>query len=55
MTSRIDGALYAVVRVHAVEDVHPALLRHGPMKLDGEDPARGWIANVRFADDGSVG
>ena len=56
VTSQIDGHLYAVVSVNAFEDVDPALLRRGPVSLDGETTEarlarrkRGWISNVTLA------
>jgi hypothetical protein len=55
VTSRIDGKLYAVVSVNALEDVDPSRLQHAPANFDGEDEAtrlarrtRNWIADVRF-------
>jgi hypothetical protein len=55
VTSRIDGALYAVVNVNCFVDVDPALLRTVPASFDGENPAdrlarrrRNWIGSVRF-------
>lgn len=57
VTSRIGGRLYAVVNVHTMEGVDPALLRHAPVSFDTEDEAtrlarraRGWIASVEFTD-----
>jgi len=57
VTSRIDGRIYAVVSVNAMEDVAPALIRRAPATFDGEDAAsrlarrkRHWIRRVRFAD-----
>lgn len=56
VTSEIDGRLYAVVNVNALEDVDPARLRRAPVSFEGEDIAsrlarrkRNWIADVRFA------
>ncbi|WP_395704043.1 GFA family protein [Aquabacterium sp.] len=39
VTSRIDGRLYAVVSVNALEGVDPALLKRAPASFDGEDEA----------------
>jgi hypothetical protein len=57
VTSRIDGRLYAVVNVNAMDGVDPALLKRAPVSFDGEDEpvrlarrARGWIPDVRFVD-----
>jgi hypothetical protein len=56
VTSRIDGHLYAVVSVNALEGVDPALLRRSPANFDGEGTndrlarrKRNWIANVEVA------
>ncbi len=55
VTSRIDGRLYAVVSVNALEGVDPALLKRASASFDGEDEAarlarraRHWIGDVRF-------
>jgi hypothetical protein len=55
VTSRIDGHLYAVVSVNALEGVDPSLLKRGSATFDGETEdarlarrKRGWIANVEF-------
>jgi hypothetical protein len=55
VTSRIDGELYAVVSIHALEGVDPALLRHAPADFEAENEAerlarrkRNWIARVEF-------
>ena len=55
-TSRIDGRTYAVVNVHAFNDVEPALIRAAPASFEGEDEAarlarrkRVWIGDVRQA------
>ena len=57
VTSRVGGRLYAVVNVHTMEGVDPALLRHSPVSFDAEDEAtrlarraRGWIPSVEFTD-----
>jgi hypothetical protein len=54
-TSLIDGRLYAVVSVHAFEDVDPSMLRTASSTFDGESgPDRlarrqlNWIARVEF-------
>jgi hypothetical protein len=58
VTSRIDGELYAVVSVHAFENVEPSLLRQVPVTFEEETEAsrlarrkRGWIADVEFTTD----
>lgn len=56
VTSRIDGRLYAVVSVNALESVDSALIqRASAVSFDGETEAarlerrkRGWIADVVF-------
>ncbi|MFM2399413.1 MAG: hypothetical protein RL341_1570 [Pseudomonadota bacterium] len=57
VTSRIDGQLYAVVSVNALEGVPEALLKRAPVSFDDEDEAtrlarrkQGWIARVRFVE-----
>ena len=59
VSSEIEGRLYAVVNVHAFENVEPALLRLAPASFDGEsEPARlarrkrNWIADVEFIEAG---
>jgi hypothetical protein len=59
VTSRIDGRLYAVVSVNALENVDRSLLRHAPASFDAEDESsrlarrkRTWIADVNFSADG---
>ena len=59
VTSEIDGTLYAVVNVHAFEDVAPSRLTTAPVDFDGEDRAarlarrqQHWIADVRIETDG---
>ena len=56
VTSQIDGRLYAVVSVNAMENVAPALFRRAPASFDGEELGsrlerrkRGWIPEVTFA------
>jgi hypothetical protein len=56
VTSRIDGRLYAVVSVNALDNVDPALLRRSPATFDGESEEsrlarrkRNWIGEVDFA------
>jgi hypothetical protein len=53
VTSEIEGKLYAVVSVNALESVDPALLRRGEASFDGEGTdsrlarrARNWIPRV---------
>jgi hypothetical protein len=55
VTSRIDGRLYAVVNVNAMDGIDAAMLRKAPVSYDGEDEqarlerrAQRWIAQVRF-------
>jgi len=55
VTSRIDGALYAVVSVNAFDDVDPTLLKRAPISFEGEAVdkrlerrKRGWIRNVLY-------
>jgi hypothetical protein len=56
VTSRIDGRDYAVVSVHAFENVAAGLLRPMPASFDGETESerlgrrrRNWIGRVEFA------
>lgn len=58
VTSEIEGHLYAVVNVNALENVDPSWLRRSPANFDGEDGAsrlarrkRGWIRDVRISTD----
>jgi hypothetical protein len=62
VTSRIDGRLYAVVSVNALEGVEPSLLRRAPATFDGESEEtrlarrkRNWIANVEVVVGGRAG
>ena len=55
VTSRIDGALYAVVNVNTFENVEPARLRRAAASFGAEEQAsrlerrkRSWISNVRI-------
>ena len=55
VTSLIDGRLYAVVSVNAIEGVAIALIRRGAADFDGETMdarlarrKRNWIADVEF-------
>lgn len=55
VTSLIDGRLYAVVSVNAIEDVASALIRRGAADFDGETMdarlarrKQNWIADVEF-------
>lgn len=57
VTSRIDGNLYAVVSVNALEGVEPSLLRRAAADFDGEGKEsrlarrkRNWIADVRYVE-----
>ena len=56
VTSEIDGCVYAVVNVNALDNVEPSLLRFVPVSFDGEGEesrllrrSKKWIANVAFA------
>ena len=56
VTSRIDGQLFAVVSVNALEGVDPSLLRRGSANFDGEGEEsrmarrkKNWIPNVQYA------
>lgn len=60
VTSKIEGRLYAVVSVNALEGVDPSLFRHKPVSFDGESvPARlarrqqHWIADVEYIESGA--
>jgi hypothetical protein len=55
VTSEIDGRLYAVVSVNALENVDPSWFRRDAVSFEGEDVAsrlarraRNWIADVRI-------
>lgn len=55
VTSRLEGRLYAVVSVNALDGVAPSLIRRTPASFDGEGEGerlerrkRNWIANVEF-------
>jgi hypothetical protein len=57
VTSRIEGRLYAVVSVNALENVDPAMLKRGPVSFEGEDGparlarrARNWIGRVEIVE-----
>jgi hypothetical protein len=57
VTSEIEGRTYAVVNIHTMEGVDPALFKHGEVRFDAEDAAtrlarraRGWIGSVEFTD-----
>ncbi len=57
VTSEIEGRLYAVVSVNAMNDVDPALLNRAPVSFEGEEVGarldrrkRHWIADVRFGE-----
>jgi hypothetical protein len=56
VTSTIDGHVYAVVSVNALEGVDPSLLQRAPATFDAETEEtrlarrkRNWISNVAFA------
>jgi len=60
VTSRIEGRLYAVVNVNAIEGVEPALFRHAPARFEGESEEarlarrkRNWIANIEYHENGT--
>jgi hypothetical protein len=55
-TCRIDGRLYAVVSVNAMQGIDPSMIRPAVASFGGENVegrlarrARNWIADVRFA------
>jgi hypothetical protein len=55
VTSLIDGQLYAVVNVHALEGIEPSRLRHSPASFGEEETGarlarrqRYWIRRVEF-------
>jgi hypothetical protein len=55
VTSDIDGKIYAVVSVNALEDVGRPLFKHASATFDMEDEQsrlarrkRSWISNVQF-------
>jgi hypothetical protein len=57
VTSRIDDNVYAVVSVNAFVNVDPAILRHAPSNLEGEQKSarlarrkRHWIAKVELVE-----
>ena len=57
VTSRIDGRLYAVVSVNALEGIDPSRLRHVTSDVEGEDTdarlarrQRNWIATVEIVE-----
>ncbi len=57
VTSRIDGRLYAVVSVNALESIEPSLLRRASATFEGESEEirltrrkRNWIANVEYVE-----
>jgi hypothetical protein len=59
VTSEIDGRLYAVVNVNALDGVDPASLQRVPASFEGEDLAsrlarrkRNWIGDVRIGHQG---
>lgn len=58
--SQIDGRLYAVVSVNALEAVERSLFRHASVSFDGESEEarlarrkRHWIANVEYVESGT--
>ncbi len=53
VTSEIDGRLYAVVNIHALQGISPTLFKHFQSDFDGESieerterRRQNWIANV---------
>jgi len=55
VTSEIDGKIYAVVSVNAMDNVDSSMLKRGTISFDGEDVdvrlqrrARGWIPRVQI-------
>jgi hypothetical protein len=57
VTSKIDGKLFAVVSVNALEGVDASLIRRQPTNFDGEAAAdrvarwkRNWIAEVEYVE-----
>ncbi len=59
VSSEIDGRLYAVVNINALNDVDRSRIRPAPISFDGEDAAarlarraRGWIPDVQFRNGG---
>lgn len=58
--SRIEGHLYAVVSVNALEGIEPSLLRRASATFEGESGEarlarreRNWIANVEYVESGT--
>lgn len=58
VTSLIDGRLYAVVSVNAMNGLDPAMVKRAPISFEGEDldvrlarRKRGWIGDVAFVAD----
>ncbi len=56
-TSSIDGQLFAVVSVNALEGVSPSLLQRGSSNFDGEETGsrlarrkRNWIGSVEISE-----
>jgi len=61
VTSDIEGGLFAVVNVNALDDVDPSWLRKASVTFEGEDlhsrlarRARNWIADVRIGAAASI-
>jgi|SRR5579859_87489 len=55
VTSLIDGQLYAVISVHALENIAPSRLKHSPASFGEEEAGvrlarrqRNWISRVEF-------
>lgn len=58
VTSAVDGTVYAVVSVNALDNVRPDLLRRASISFDGEGTGdrlarrqRNWIGHVEFQRD----
>lgn len=55
VTSRLEGRLYAVVNVNALDGIDPSRVKKAPADFEGESlearlarRRRNWIANVTF-------
>ena len=60
VTSTIEGRLYAVVSVNALENIEPSSIKAASMSFEGETEAsrlarrkRGWIGNVDYVEGGT--
>ena len=59
VTSRIEGRLYGIVSVNAIEGVEPSLFRRASISFEGEGTdsrlarrQRNWIADVEYLEGG---